>query len=192
MVKDVLEIIKGKFVMTSPNQDLIDDIEILKNILVTRATTWGNDDDKEEYKSLRIKLINNTDIKEHLPKFIKSCRNLDEFWGFIKPLCSTYNERRNYIRTEFDPLLSLLEDEPDSLPVKVLPEIRESIEIDYTNENQASLIKQKHYQVRKINLLEEQISKFGSLHVPVHLVIELQDEKAKLTEIESKLAELEK
>jgi hypothetical protein len=46
-----------------------------------------------------------------LPTFIRSCRDLDEFWGFIKPKFSTYAERRDYLRQEFDPTLSMLEAE---------------------------------------------------------------------------------
>jgi hypothetical protein len=34
-----------------------------------------------------------------------------EFWSFIKPKFGTYAERREYLRNEFDPLLTMLESE---------------------------------------------------------------------------------
>jgi hypothetical protein len=44
-----------------------------------------------------------------LPRFVHTCRSLSEFWGFIKPRFGKYVERRNYLREEFDPLLTALE-----------------------------------------------------------------------------------
>ncbi len=85
----------------------LDDIETLQNIMVTRAC--GQGDDSEGYRRLRAKLLDDLRIKEHLPRFVHDCRELGQFWGFIKPKFSHYWERREFIWGEFRPLLDLVE-----------------------------------------------------------------------------------
>lgn len=75
-------------------------------MLVSRATGVFPSDN--EYQLLRRELIVITRIAEHLPRFVHTCRTLMEFWGVISEL-PTYAERRERIRKEFDPLLTLLE-----------------------------------------------------------------------------------
>lgn len=48
-------------------------------------------------------------LTHNIPKFIKTCRSLDQFWQFIKYEFPSYAERRNYIWNEFHPLLDILE-----------------------------------------------------------------------------------
>lgn len=63
----------------------------------------------ENYKSLRLELISETQTKVLLPSFIRSCRMINDFWDYIQPLYGTYKERRNHLREQFDPLLTFLE-----------------------------------------------------------------------------------
>ena len=44
-----------------------------------------------------------------MPAWIETCRDTDQFWGFIKVKFDTYAERRTYIWNEFSPLLNFLE-----------------------------------------------------------------------------------
>jgi len=85
------------------NKELINKVESLKIILVSHAT--GGTGDDNEYRSLRQELIGLPHIAKLLPRSIRICRNLSEFWNFIKPKFGTYAERREYLRSEFDPLL---------------------------------------------------------------------------------------
>jgi hypothetical protein len=80
----------------------------LKNMLVARATgdTSGRDD---EYQELRQQLLDDPFSKAKLPDCVLTCRAIGEFWGFIQPKFKTYPERRDYLRQEFDPLLTMLE-----------------------------------------------------------------------------------
>jgi hypothetical protein len=48
-------------------------------------------------------------VKDKLPRFVASCRTLDEFWCFIQPKYKHYVERRTYILEAFEPLLTFLE-----------------------------------------------------------------------------------
>jgi len=94
------------------NEDLILKVESLKNMLVSQAT--GGACDAAEYKDLRLELVSHPRISQKLPRFVHTCRNPGEFWGFIKPQFAHYHERREFIRQEFDPLLSMLESESRS------------------------------------------------------------------------------
>jgi hypothetical protein len=90
-------------------EDLILKVESLKNMLVSQAT--GGACDATEYKNLRFELVSDPRISQKLPRFVRTCRNPGEFWGFIKPKFAHYHERREFIRQEFDPVLSMLESE---------------------------------------------------------------------------------
>lgn len=65
----------------------------------------------ESYKSLRLELVSDTQINTLLPSFVRSCRMINDFWDYIQPLYSTYKERRSFLREQFDPLLTFLEQE---------------------------------------------------------------------------------
>jgi len=89
------------------SEDQITRVESLKLMLVSYATGGGGDE--LEYKNLRHNLLANPRIAKALPRFVHNCRNLFEFWSFIKPKFGTYAERREFLRDEFDPLLTMLE-----------------------------------------------------------------------------------
>jgi hypothetical protein len=57
-------------------------------------------------------LLNEPSIKVKLPSFLRICSNLSEFWGHIKPKFGSYQERRDYLRDEFLPVITLLENTP--------------------------------------------------------------------------------
>lgn len=89
--------------------ETINQIETIQNILVARAT--GGQVSDTEYVQIRSKLIANSAIKNKIPSFLTNCRNLDQFWGFIKQKYDTYRERRNFIWEGFNIVLAKLESE---------------------------------------------------------------------------------
>jgi hypothetical protein len=89
------------------NNDLINKIESLKLLLISRATNGTYEE--AEYRALREELSAVPRVQEKLPKCVHICRNLSEFWSFIKPKFPTYDQRREYLRNEFDPILTMLE-----------------------------------------------------------------------------------
>ncbi|EMC9358186.1 abortive infection family protein [Proteus mirabilis] len=82
-------------------------VETFIYILIARAT--GGDYNVQDYKLLRDFLINSNSYSNTLPSFVKTCRDPDQFWSFIKPRFNTYAERRDYIWNEFNPLLEHIE-----------------------------------------------------------------------------------
>lgn len=89
------------------DKELLINVESLQNLLVARAT--GGVEDNDLYCQLREELIAEKKITKLLPTFVASCRNIYQFWNFIKTKFSTYQERRVYIWDEFAPVFTKLE-----------------------------------------------------------------------------------
>ncbi len=117
--------------MTS--DDLLDKVESLKLMLVSHAT--GHHADDQEYKVLRRELRQNLRISKKLPRMVHVCRDLSEFWSFIKPKFGTYAERREYIRAEFDPILTMLESEAITPSDSSISEALRKVDSDYVHES---------------------------------------------------------
>lgn len=95
--------------MAIPAKELLVTASSLKNMMVARATGDRSATDAE-YQALRQQLIDHPSVKARLPECVLTCRTLFEFWGFIgRPRFDSYQERREYLRDEFDPLLTMLE-----------------------------------------------------------------------------------
>ena len=89
------------------NDELINKAVSLKIMLVSRAR--GGTGDEREYSELRRELLSSPGIAKLVPHVVQVCRNLSEFWSFIKPKFAKYAEREDYLRNQFDPLLTMLE-----------------------------------------------------------------------------------
>lgn len=82
-------------------------VEALQNLLIACAT--GNEYHGQFYLELRRELLDNPLTAPRIPSFVRTCRDTDQFWGFIKVKFGSYAERRNYIWGEFAPLIEFLE-----------------------------------------------------------------------------------
>ena len=58
-----------------------------------------------------------------------------------------------------------------------------------TKDHIQTLIKIKH---RRLQILQQQRAKFGELHVPAHIITEIEDLKAELEQLQVQLAGTEK
>ena len=88
-------------------RELFDQTEALQNLLVSQAT--GGLEDDAEFMRLRQAVLSQAALESHIPRFLHTCRNLSQFWQFIKHQFGTYAERRTYLWKEFGPMLELLE-----------------------------------------------------------------------------------
>lgn len=93
-----------------------DKVSYLANLLTARATGLAADD--REFEILRRELLSNEHVAPMLPQWLRQHRNLDSFWGFIKPMFGTYAERRTYLSEEFTPVLDALEFGEDFQPTQ--------------------------------------------------------------------------
>jgi hypothetical protein len=90
-----------------PIQNLVEKVEELQNVLLARAT--GGKAENRDYTSLRAELLADVGVAETLPPFVRTCRNLDQFWNHIKRDRPRYEERRQYIWDAFAPAFSAAE-----------------------------------------------------------------------------------
>lgn len=88
-------------------RDLYEQALSLQNLLISQAT--GNAEDDSEFMRLRHAVLSQPSIDTLVPSFIKTCRNLAQFWQFIKFEYGKYAERRQFIWNEFRPMLEVLE-----------------------------------------------------------------------------------
>ena len=104
------------------HQDIYEDISYLENdlqlaeyiqgSLLARAT--NGDFDSKNYKEIRQKFLLSDNIKKFLPDYIIQCRDLEQFWQYIKVKYTgegCYTARQNYIYETFQDLLHYLETE---------------------------------------------------------------------------------
>ncbi len=71
--------------------------EYLQNLLVSVATSTSAAGNNDDYKLLRSYFLEDYEIKNLLPRWITTNRDLAQFWQFIKYMHPTYAERRNFI-----------------------------------------------------------------------------------------------
>jgi hypothetical protein len=106
-------------------------VDRLRNVVVARAT--GGDANDGEYKQLREELMQDSTTKALLPRFIRSYRDLSEFWSFIKSEFSHYDERRRYIWNGFAPLIAHLEVTSASPPDRTVSDLLEKLDEEHVH-----------------------------------------------------------
>ncbi|MEL6610962.1 MAG: abortive infection family protein, partial [Bacteroidota bacterium] len=63
----------------------------------------------DEYRQLRAMLLSDESLRAILPRFVVTCRDLGQFWSYIKYARATYQGRRELIWDAFRPLIDALE-----------------------------------------------------------------------------------
>lgn len=81
----------------------------LQNGLVSAATGGVFEGGDAVFKKLRGEIVSRSELRKFAPDFLIRCRDLGQFWQFIKHKFDTYAERRKYLYDAFTPLLSHLE-----------------------------------------------------------------------------------
>ncbi|HPI47267.1 MAG TPA: abortive infection family protein [Hyphomonadaceae bacterium] len=89
-----------------PNSELERGV-MLQNLLVARATGEAASD--QDYEALRRHFMQDLVCRALLPNFVRTCRDLPTFWGWIKGQTKTWAERRGVIGAAFTPLIDHLE-----------------------------------------------------------------------------------
>ena len=84
-------------------ETLLDKVELLQNQLIGQATSGGGSN--EVYVRLRRELLADPTVGPKLPRYVRTCGDLGQFWQFIKPKFRSYAERREFIWNDFRPLI---------------------------------------------------------------------------------------
>lgn len=86
---------------------IVERASMMEGILIASAT--GGSQDNLIYEYLRREFMADISIRDLLPTFVRTHRNLDAFWPYIKNEAGTYAERRQIISLAFTPLMDYLE-----------------------------------------------------------------------------------
>jgi len=97
----------NEFGKVAEEDDIALQIEQFKMGLVAIAT--GGSFENKEYARQRKIILAIPGIENIIPKFLKLCRSVDDFWGYIKGQAPTYAERRLIIAEALNPILEMVE-----------------------------------------------------------------------------------
>lgn len=89
--------------------NLLEQIEKLQDALVAFATGGKSDLTDEEFKQIRAMLLSDPSVRGNLPELISKCRDLSQYWNYIKGKFAHYQERREFLWNEFAPVIEKLE-----------------------------------------------------------------------------------
>ncbi len=93
--------------MTDLPDTTLEQARSLENILVARCE--GPVSDNGVYQQLRSELIDDPVLRGLLPEFVRTCRDLSHFWGYIKSVSPHWAPRRQHVRDAMTPLFNHLE-----------------------------------------------------------------------------------
>lgn len=110
----------------------LDRVKCLQNILVDRATGGSGDD--EVFQLVRLELLRDEALKPLMPSFLKTCRGQSQFWQLIKTKFSTYAKRREFIWSEFSPILNELEGTTSSPSDATVSQILEKFDSEHVRQ----------------------------------------------------------
>ena len=89
------------------NEKILENLERFQLLLVNYAT--GGQAEEADFQQLRGQLQSIPSLWDRLPRFVRTCGNLEDFLAFIRLNSSTYRDRRDFLRQEFAPLLEEFE-----------------------------------------------------------------------------------
>lgn len=81
----------------------------LCTLLIERATGNSTNEQEQHYAQLRGELIRIPYVMDKAPEFLRQCRDIHEFWHFIKNQYPSYRERRTFLRDSFEELVNFLD-----------------------------------------------------------------------------------
>lgn len=113
-------------------QSLLDEAEGLQLGLVTYATGGEFAGGDGRYKELRSLFVSSEETRALAPGFLRRCRDLGQFWQWIKFEKKTYAERRELLWEEFAPLLNYLEAQ-DAPGVQAISEALKAFDAEHVH-----------------------------------------------------------
>lgn len=85
------------------NSELTGIVQSVKSYCIGMAT--GGEFNYDKYELERQKIVSYPELKHILPDWFIECRFGSQYWNFIKLKFSTYQDRRTFLRREFDEII---------------------------------------------------------------------------------------
>ncbi|MEQ1795578.1 MAG: toll/interleukin-1 receptor domain-containing protein [Nitrospira sp.] len=96
-------------------KEQLEAVETMQNLLIARATGSVTASDSD-YRSLRNRLLAESVLRDILPSFLRTARDLSQFWAYIKKDFTGYEKRREHIWSAFQPVFEFLEAPEETAP----------------------------------------------------------------------------
>ena len=110
-------------------------ILLVQIILIARATYKHEESDEDEFLRVRKELLDEQSLKLLWPSILKTSRILEQFWGQIKKQFDNYEEWRNFIWSEFQPILDKLEQNNLSPSDQIINQTIQKLDSVYIHQN---------------------------------------------------------
>mgnify|MGYP005751737519 CR=1 FL=1 len=162
--------------------------EFLTNTLIRFATNDTLGGTQEDYIQLRNYFLQNTQTKELLPSWVRSSRNINQYWQFIKYKFSTYAERRIFIWNEMDPLLEFCETKHSFPAEKIISEVFEEFDEEGIHHAWQKALERKISDPEGAITLSRTILESVCKHILDEKGIEYDSKKIELSELYKKTA----
>lgn len=113
-------------------ESTLEKVMMMESILIECAT--GGSNQSGTYEQIRRDFMAEPRIRDRLPSFVRTYRNLGAFWPYIKAEAPTYAERRQLITGAFTPIVDYLEGAESSPMDDVASETLRSFDADGVHE----------------------------------------------------------
>ena len=97
------------------HKELREAVDAMQDLMVAKAT--GSPASDTAYRELKDRLLEEPDLQNMLPPFLRMVRTIDQFWAYIKTYRG-YGERREHIWSAFRPALDFLEAPERKIPAQ--------------------------------------------------------------------------
>lgn len=111
------------------DSELFEQVQMLQNGLVSHAT-GGQGFGAGEFERLRLMVVTHPRTKSLAPGFLKTNRDLHQFWQFIKQQSPSYQGRREYLWGQFGPLLDELEGKTNTPADDAVSEVLSKFDVE--------------------------------------------------------------
>ena len=154
-------------------------------MLTTYST--GGAVNKNEYVRTRKLILAQHQLKHLVPQFLKTCRSVDDFWSFIKGEFDHYQERRNFLREQFDPLLTTLEFSESSPAELTSSDILTTVDSEHVHDLWVKALERRSSDPEGAITIARTLLEAVCVHILDDLSVEY-DDKADLPKLYSKVA----
>lgn len=87
--------------------DPYEQAKMLENVMI--AACEGRRDNTYDYEEIRTLFMKDPSLRRLLPDFVRTCRDLNHFWGYIRQQSPHWEPRRYHVRQAMTPLFQYLE-----------------------------------------------------------------------------------
>lgn len=88
--------------------DKLERVMIFRNSLIALCEGKSNMNDAV-YRLLRREFMNDAELLSLVPQFVRTAQDTDSVWAFLKDFAGQWEPRRQFVRTQFSPLIERLE-----------------------------------------------------------------------------------